>query len=127
MKIINIKIIVLYLTVSILSIGIAQAEQYLSADKLKSAIIGKTFYAEHLKKGFKFKVYFDVDGSTAYRTTSDGISKTSYKFDGDKHCILWKDVDRCAKILDKGDGTYIRVKNGNHIMSWYKVVQGRDL
>ncbi len=116
--------IFLVLTITISNV---LAGQFLTGEKLKSTIIGKTFYAKHLKKGFEFKVYFDVDGQTAYRTTNSGVSKTTYKFDGETHCIYWKGVDRCAKILDNGDGSYIRVSNGVHMVSWFKVVQGKDL
>jgi len=104
------------------------AGETLSVDKVKSLIIGNTIYANHLKKEFEFKVYFDVDGVTAYRKQDGDAVKTTYKFEGNKHCIYWKDKDRCANILDNGDGTYNRVNpNGKSFVKWNKVVKGKDL
>ena len=108
--------------------GQVLAEKYLTADEVKSLVVGNTMHAEHLKKDFEFSIHFDADGNTAFRKQFDETIQTSYKLQGDKHCIFWKGADRCANILDNGDGTYTRVnKNGNHMVKWTKVVKGKDL
>lgn len=105
----------------------AIADEYLSKQKIKALFVNKTVYSEHLHKDLQFKVYFDADGKTAYRTRKDEIIKTTYTIKGDKHCIYWNDADRCASILDNGDGSYTRVKNDKKIIKWYKVVDGKHL
>lgn len=121
------KLSLLFLSTILLFAAPVFAEEYMTTEKIKSVVFGKTFYAKHLIKDFKFKVFFDVDGVTAYRTKEAEVIKTTYKFDGNKHCIFWRGNDRCANILDNGNGTYTRVKNGKHMVDWYKVVQGKDL
>jgi len=121
-------------TASLLSIAIALgsagtvfAGEKLNASKVKTVVVGKTFYAKHLVKGIKFKVYFDADGKTAYRTTKEGVVKTTYKFEGNKHCIEWQGKTHCSVIVDNGDGTYARLNNGKPVVEWYKVVEGKDV
>ena len=119
-----------YLLPLIILFGAKQviAGEALSVDKVKSLIIGNTVYASHLKKDFEFKVYFDVDGVTAYRNQDGDTVKTTYKFEGNRHCLYWKDKDRCANILDNGDGTYNRLNpNGKSFVKWNKVVKGKEL
>lgn len=112
----------------LLLFGQAHADDYVSGDKLSSLVIGKTIRAKHLKKDFEFTVYFDTDGKTAYRKQGGDITQTTYKFDGNKHCIHWKGKDRCAQILDNGDGTYTRVnKKGKQIVKWTKIESGKNL
>lgn len=104
------------------------AGETLSVEKAKSLIIGSTVYAVHLKKDFEFKVYFDVDGVTAHREQDGDTATTTYKFEDGKHCIYWKDKDRCANIIDNADGTYNRVNpKGKSFVKWNKVVKGNKL
>lgn len=118
----------LFLLIIILGASQIIAGDVLSIDKVKSLVIGNTVEASHLKKDFEFKVYFDLDGVTAYRKQNGDIVKTTYKFEENKHCIYWKDKDRCANIVDNGDGTYNRVKpNGKSFVKWIKVVKGKVL
>lgn len=106
----------------------AQAEDYMSADQIKSLIAGKTVYAEHLKRGFEFKVYFDSDGTTAIRQQKGETTTTTYSFKGDKHCIQWRGKNRCANISDNGDGSYSRInKRGKAVVKWIKVEDGKQL
>ena len=104
------------------------AENYLSNEQIKELVSGNTMYAQHLKRDFEFKVYFDADGITALRQEDYDVVKTTYKIKDDKHCIFWNGEDRCAKILDNGDGSYTRVApNGRHVVLWKKSVKGKDL
>lgn len=111
-----------------LSSHFAAGPAVLKADKLKKLIIGHTAFSVHLEKGFEFQVYFDADGKTAYRTHRGDIVQTTYSFNGNQHCIYWKDKNRCATLLDNADGTFTRVTpNGKHAIKWTKVVPGKQL
>ena len=104
------------------------AEDYMGEEAVKALVVGNTIHAEHLKKDFEFKVYFDADGKTAIREQGGDSAETTYEFKGNKHCIFWKEKNRCANILDNGDGTYFRVnKNAKKIIKWNKIVKGNDL
>lgn len=53
--------------------------------------------------------------------------ETTYGFVGDQHCLLWKGKNRCAKVIDNGNGTYTRINNkGKPIIKWNKIVEGKD-
>lgn len=107
---------------------LVNADEFLSAEKIKPLITGKTVHAHHLKKDFEFTVYFDADGKTAHRHQGGETTETTYKFDGDKHCIYWNGKDRCANIRDNGDGTYSRINDkGKEIIKWTKIVNGKNL
>ncbi len=121
---------VLFLSLILFVVFSASAETYLSASKIKELISGNTIDAEHLKKGFSFKVFFDKDGKTAIRNQKGNSKTISYKYEGDKdkHCIHWAGKDRCAKILDNGDGTYTRINpKGKKIVKWTKINKGKTL
>lgn len=121
-------IVSIIIGISVLFSGSAIAENFVPADKLSGLIINKTVHAKHLKKGFEFSVYFDKDGKTAFRKQGSDVTQTTYKIDGDKHCIFWKGKDRCAQILDNGDGTYTRVnKKGKQIVKWTRLEDGKKL
>jgi len=106
----------------------ATAEDYMGADAVKALVVGSTIEAEHLKKDFEFKVYFSDDVKTAIREQGGDSTETTYEFKGDKHCIFWKEKNRCANILDNGDGTYTRVnKKGKKIVKWTKIIKGKHL
>ncbi|HDH08724.1 MAG TPA: hypothetical protein ENG96_04515 [Gammaproteobacteria bacterium] len=104
------------------------AGEELNAEKVKQLVVGHTMSAVHLNKDFEFKVYFDVDGKTAYRDQDGDTTKTTYKFEGNKHCIYWRGDDRCANIIKNDDGTYDRVnEDGDHVVQWSKIVKGKQL
>ncbi|MDH5445091.1 MAG: hypothetical protein OEY52_06000 [Gammaproteobacteria bacterium] len=107
----------------------AHAGDFVTGDKLASLVINKTVRAKHLKKDFEFSIYFDKDGKTAFRKKRNGeIVKTTYRFDGNKHCLFWKGKDRCASIKDNGDGTYSRINDsGNEVVKWTKLEVGKNL
>lgn len=114
----------------LLTVGLgfqAQAGDAMTADQIKALTVGKTVHAELLKNGMKFKVYFGEDGS-AERTWKGDIQKGSYSFKGNMHCINVGDGDKCGTIVDNGDGTYKRMKNGKkHAITWLKFTDGKDL
>jgi len=108
--------------------GPAHAEAFLTADEVRALVVGHTMTAHNLFMDVGFRVYFDPDGETAYRRHGGEVTKTRYFFEGDMHCIVWRGEDRCARILDNGDGTYQRVdRNGARIIKWTKVVDGNRL
>lgn len=102
----------------------------LSADEIKTLIIGKTIHAKHLKKGFNFSAYFAKDGSMIRKWKNGKLQDGKYFFKGDLHCINMGGNDKCGAMEDNGDGTYKRLKNGNkdkHFITWTKIVEGKDL
>lgn len=104
------------------------ADDFLNGDQIKELVTGNTVQAEHLRKGFDFAVYFDADGQTAVRKQDGEETETSYRIDGDKHCIHWKGKDRCAEIRDNGDGSYDRINaNGKAVVRWSSFTAGRQL
>ncbi len=106
----------------------AHAENFLTDAQIESLVKGKTVSAKHLKKGFSFKVYFDDGSETAYRTDGDEIVETRYRIEGGRHCIHWKNKDRCARIRDNGDGSYTRVnQKGRDVVLWTGFVDGKEL
>jgi len=104
------------------------ADEFMSEEAIKSLLIGNTVHATHLKKEFDFKVHFSDDGKTAIREQHGDATETTYEFKGNKHCIFWKDKNRCANIIDNGDGSYFRVnKKGKKKIKWNKVTKGKDM
>ena len=124
----NTKSVYTFALFFLLSTTAVMAADFLKADKIKSLVSGKTIHAKHLKKGFTFTVFFDTDGKTAFRKQAGKTTKTTYKIVGDTHCIFWKGSDRCANIIDNGNGTYSRVNvGGKKIVDWTKIENGKNL
>lgn len=121
--------IVLIAFMSVFFSGQALAGKTLSGDEIKALVTGKTIESEHLIRDFTFKVYFDKDGETAYRTLPNGnIKETTYSIKGNRHCIFWQGKDRCAQIQENGDGTYYRVNfRGKKTIKWNNVSDGKNL
>jgi len=108
----------------------AHAGKIVSPDGIKALVTGKTVHAKHEKKGFTFSVYFNADGSAIRKWKNDKIQEGKWFFDGGLHCINVGGGDKCASIEDNGDGTYKRLKGGNsdkHLITWTKIVDGKDL
>lgn len=125
----KIKVLIAFFTLLLMSSFQANAAEALSADAIKALISGKTVQAEHLKKGFKFKVYFTADGA-ATREWKGDIQEGSYFFKGNLHCINVGGGDKCASIVPNGDGTYKRLKGGNedkHFIDWLSISDGKKL
>jgi hypothetical protein len=110
----------------------ASAGETLTGDQIRALITDKTIQAEHLGKGFTFEVYFDPDGKTATRTHKGAKVTTAYSIDGDEHCLLWNGANRCATIMDNGDGTYSRINTsgryrGKAVVKWIRFEDGNRL
>lgn len=115
--------------ISLLLFSLSQmtmAGDTLSGDKIKTLISGKTLSAEHIK-GFKFKVYFDGKGH--YVRNKDGnITEGTFTIKDSQHCVNVGGNDKCATIVDNGDGTYKRMKNGKkHFITWSNITAGKHL
>lgn len=106
----------------------ANAGNVLSADEIKALIVGKTVHAKHEKKGFTFSAYFNEDGSLIRKWKDGELQNGKYFFKDNMHCINVDDGDKCATMEANGDGTYKRLKNGKkHVITWQKLVDGKDL
>lgn len=103
------------------------AGQPLSKDQVNTLIRGKTIHAEHIKKGFKFTVFFGENGK-AIRNRNGNIIEGTYSFRENMHCVNFGGGEKCATIEDNDDGSYKRLKNGKkHVITWNKVTQGKNL
>ena len=128
-RITTLRLALCVITGSLLASTASYAETVLNAEEVSALIVGKTVNAHHLVKGHDFKVYFSPDGETAYRTTKKGVKETTYVIQEDgRHCIFLKGRDRCAKIINNGDGTYSRLnKSGEKKVLWKSFDQGNTI
>lgn len=100
----------------------------LNDKQIKFLFSGTTISAVDLKKGNKYKIYFDGDGSTAYSSQNGKVEKTTYKIKGNELCIRLKGKNRCATITANGDSTYTRINlKGKSIATWDNHVRGKKL
>lgn len=87
------------------------AGDFMSADKVKALLSGKTVVGKGLKKNFTVTTYFAPDGTMTgnkngnqrkgmWRVESDGLQ-----------CVEFDDgASNCRYIKDNGDGTYTKIK-----------------
>lgn len=100
----------------------------LNAAQMKFLFNGTTVSALHLKDGLKYKIYFDTDGNTAYRSQNGKVEKTTYKIKENIHCVRWKDEERCSTITANGDSTYTKISlDGVPVVRWTNLVRGKKL
>lgn len=104
----------------------ARAETVLSSDELKALISDKTVAVTRARDGAQWKVYFAADGSQVSRGAINRESRWWIDEDG-RHCNAGVRL-KCAQVVDKGDGTYARIKrNGEPAVIWTSIVDGRQL
>ena len=105
----------------------ANADDTLTGDQIKSLIVGKTVHAEHARKGFKFSVFFDEDG-TATRIKNGNTKEGRYVIVKNMQCVDMGRGENCATIVANGNGTYKRLKEGDdHVVDWISFTNGRYL
>lgn len=88
------------------------AEKMLSADEVKKLTIGKTANGQHLKKGHKYKVFFDANGTYVQARTDGSVFRGKWRIKGNKHCIApnHRKKEFCRSLRNTGKGTYVKVK-----------------
>jgi hypothetical protein len=119
--------VVLGLSVGLMLSTSAFAGKALNTDEVKALVTGKTADAEHLLRGFKFKAYFNPNGDlTQLKENGDTVEGT-WQVDAEGlHCVDFGAGDRCATVVDNGDGTWSRVnKNGKPVVKWTGFVDGK--
>ena len=107
----------------------ANAAEALSADAIKTLIVGNTVNGEHLKKDFKFTAYFKADG-TAIRNWDGDVQNGTYFFKDNLHCVNFGGGDKCAAMVPNSDGSYKRLKggtSGTHVINWLSITKGKKL
>lgn len=101
------------LTVPMLMFGLthtALAEQTLTQNEVRSLFTDKTFDGINTKAGRAFTIYFAPDGGIAI-TYADGKTNTGTwnVTDDGQHCVS---LSGCSYVVDKGDGTYHKIRDG---------------
>ena len=102
------------------------AAKTLSGDEVKALITDKTVNVTRVKDGAQWKAYFGADGTSI---TSGAVSgESTWHVDGEgRHCNEGVKL-KCAAVVDKGDGTYARVKpDGSPAVLWTEIVDGKNL
>jgi hypothetical protein len=100
----KIKSLTFVITLLLITSFQANAADALSADAIKTLIVGNTVNGEHLIKGFKFTAYFKADG-TAIRNWDGDVQDGTYFFKNNLHCVNFGGGDKCAAMVPKGDGS----------------------
>jgi hypothetical protein len=99
----------------------SHAAKVLSGDEIKALITDKTVSVSAGSK--QWRQYFAADGSSA----RDNGKNSTWSVEGDKHCNTAAADFPCAPVRDNGDETYSRIKdNGEAIVTWSKIVGGKD-
>ncbi len=104
----------------------ASSDQTLTGDQIKALISGKTLYVSNPKKGDSWKMYHGADGKSVDTRGGEGGWSIS---DKGEHCndLAKAPGFKCAKVVDKGDGTYERVSDDGKLkVVWTKIVDGKD-
>lgn len=103
----------------------AHSDDTMSGDQLKALINGKTVHVTVIKNGKTWSMYHAPDGKSY---DSRGGEGKWYISDQGEHCNEAPKVKfKCGKVVDKGDGVYIRLNpSGDPIVKWSNIVDGKD-
>ena len=89
---------------------------------------GKTVSGEHLNKGFKFKDYFDPDGSLIEVRDNGKTKKGKWTISNSGYlCIIWKNKKGCGHLTLNNDGTILFARDGRHIRQFTHFSSGKNL
>lgn len=101
----------------------AVAGDKLSGPEIKELLSDKTTYGKHAFKDIESFGYWRADGTFTGKRNSG-----TWEIKGDKFCrsLASNGKTSCREIQDNGDGTYSHflAKNGKHIWTWTKIVEG---
>jgi len=102
----------------------AHADQTLSGDQVKALINGKTVHVTVIANGKTWDMYHAADGISHDSRGGEGKWYISEK---GEHCNDAPKVKfKCGKIVDKGDGTYVRLSpNDKPLVTWTNIVDGK--
>ena len=107
-------------TVSLLCImlfaNVANADEFLTADQIKSLFTNKTFDIHNVVKDKRLQGYDDENGNHyVYIPWKDKTSPRKWWIEGNTHCTSHpRRGDSCKQMKDMGDGNYKGFTNGEH-------------
>ena len=103
--------------------AIAQANQYMTADEVKSLLTDKTFDGEYLPKNRKYTVY-EAPDRTWFVNEKGQHCTTHPKW---KNHRKWKNA-RCSFVLNAGNGEYQKYSDdGKHTTTFRNFRDGNQL
>lgn len=107
---------IILLLFAALSVNAANADEFLTADQIKSLFTNKTFDIHNVVKDKRLQGYDDGNGDHyVYIPWKDKTSKRKWWIEGNKHCTSHpKRGDSCKQMKDMGDGSYKGITNGEH-------------
>lgn len=99
---------------------------YLSAEEVRSLIVGNT--AEIDPNGTPIgRVYFGADGRRL-ALLPEGEYAISWHVEPDgTQCVSAGATEDCARIVRNGDGSYSRVRDGQVVTRWLRILPGKAL
>lgn len=105
------------------------AEEYLTADQIKTLFTNKTFDIHNVTKNKRLNGYDDADGNHyVYIPWKDKTSERKWWIEGNMHCTSHpKRGDNCKKMKDMGDGSYQGFSNGEHTHTLSNFRDGNQL
>ena len=96
--------------------GIVHANEYMTAEQVKSLFTNKTFNIHNIAKDKHLQGYDTEDGKhLVFIPWKDKISKRKWWVEDNKHCTSHpKRGDSCKDMKDMGDGSYQGFTDGKH-------------
>ncbi len=107
--------------------GHGMAAEPLSADQLRSLLVGKTVSLTNLEKGFEIELYFSPDGTlVGENLTAKKKIKGNWEITSDGlHCTASNLSARtCGSFVANGDGTYQRIVDGTPVQTYKAFMDG---
>lgn len=126
--------LLLFITI-VLSAGICQAEEFLTADQIKQLVSGKTVTAKHLKRDVDLVTFFSSDGQVFGLANGNKRKGKWWTDEKNQQCIKWdhKEKTFCRGIKAMGDGTYQKIKFKKKrkkkipVVQWLKFEEGNKI
>jgi hypothetical protein len=125
-----------FLCVTAITMTTAHAEEYMSADQVRSLMTNMTFDGVYLPKNTVFSAYEDPDGTHNVLRSNGKIDEGRTWFVNDKgqHCTTnpkwkkkWPD-GRCSYVKDAGNGEYYKINSeGKHTHTLKNFREGDQL
>lgn len=116
-----------FFVLSMSQAGFSIAADTLSADQLRSLVVGKTASLVQVEFGFDVQIYLSPDGTLAGENlTKQKKIQGSWEITGDGLlCTVSNFAQKtCGSFAANGDGTYKRMVDGAHAQTYKAFVVG---